>query len=244
MIVNRNDYRIHGSHGIGVGHQLMTNGAYDRAEIEKVVQLLAILQNQRERQIMAYDLGANIGCHSLAYARGLGDTVQVCAVEAQKRVFMMLCANIVLNDHSMIDPFNLAVGGQEGTLTFLAPDYSKPGSYGSLSLRQSGKIEDIGQPLAQANEVSVPMTTLDKLYNRPPDFIKIDIEGMEEEVLGASKEYLDAHGPVLFCEHIKSSMDGLRSLLEALNYRIIPFGMNLIAIRQDDPISDRVRTEG
>jgi hypothetical protein len=46
---------------------------------------------------------------------------------------------------------------------------------------------------------------------------------------------------VLLIERIKSNVTELDSMLRALGYRVAPMGINLLAIHQDDPITDRIK---
>ena len=69
MLVNRQDYCLVGEgQGYGVGWQLLTNSAYDPAEVDLVQQLLASRKNNFGDGVMAIDCGANIGVHTIEWA--------------------------------------------------------------------------------------------------------------------------------------------------------------------------------
>lgn len=44
------------------------------------------------------DVGANVGCLSLPFARCVGPQGVVLALEPQRRVFYNLCANLLINE--------------------------------------------------------------------------------------------------------------------------------------------------
>jgi hypothetical protein len=64
---------------------------------------------------------------------------------------------------------------------------------------------------------------------------------MEEAALRGAKGVLSACKPMLLIERIKSNVTELDSMLRALGYRVAPMGINLLAIHQDDPITDRIK---
>jgi hypothetical protein len=66
------------------------------------------------------------------------------------------------------------------------------------------------------------------------DFIKIDVEGMEEEVLAGARKTIAACHPVLLIEWIKSPKQQLRQSLEDLGYSVFELGINLLAAHQTD----------
>ncbi len=228
MIVNRLDWRQMAEGRIGVGLQLIETGAFDRDEVQFVTTLLQAMQATRERPVIAYDIGANLGCHCLVWARELGANIRICAVEAQPRIFQMLCGNIALNNHTQITPVNAAVGGETGTIRFAEPDYAKPASFGSLELRQSGGSEFIGQALEDRPQITVPLMTLTGLSPFPPDFIKLDVEGMEEEALCNEPTLLRDHRPVLFVERIKTDQQRLVDHVTGHGYLVYVIGINFL----------------
>ena len=68
------------------------------------------------------------------------------------------------------------------------------------------------------------------------DLIKIDVEGMEMEVLEGSIKSLKKHKPQLFIETIKSDKNMIIQFLEKLNYKIKDVNdLNIMAVHKDDP---------
>ena len=46
---------------------------------------------------ISLDVGANIGCHTVPFAKLVGESGRVVAFEPQRLVFQNLCANLALN---------------------------------------------------------------------------------------------------------------------------------------------------
>jgi hypothetical protein len=111
-------------------------------------------------------------------------------------------------------------------------DYLRPGSYGSLELKFRPSTEFIGQGisyqgknLATINQISIDSLNLPRL-----DFLKIDVEGMELEVLNGARETVDKCRPLMWIEWIKSDRGMLEDFLTTRDYGIEVSGGNLIAI--------------
>jgi hypothetical protein len=81
------------------------------------------------------------------------------------------------------------------------------------------------------------MTAIDNLGLQRLDFIKIDIEGMEMEALLGAEKSIGAYRPQLMIEKIKSNEGDICRFLERFDYKIFPFGINLVAVHHDDPVA-------
>ena len=88
------------------------------------------------------------------------------------------------------------------------------------------------------------MLSIDSLKLKRIDFIKIDVEGMEEEVLKGSTISINRFYPILLIEHIKSDINSLKNFLEKKNYEIFVVGMNILAIHKEDPTLKDINIKG
>lgn len=237
MMVNRFDYHLVNNSGYGVGFQLLNHAAFDPEEIHIATQLL---QSRREHfgdGVVALDCGANIGAHTIEWAKTMFGWGQVIAIEAQERLFYALAGNITLNNCFNAKAIFAAVGSTDGNIDVPIPDYFKPASFGSLEIRQKPTTEFIGQEIdySEAHCFKTTLMAIDSLKLKRLDFIKIDIEGMEMEALEGAKQSIAAYHPQLFIEKIKSDEAALQTFLQAMNYQVFQLGINLLAIHHDDP---------
>jgi FkbM family methyltransferase len=238
MIVNRHDYRMTGpGQGYGVGYQLLNYGAFDQGEVSIALKILMLRQKHHGAGVVALDVGANIGCHAVSWACALRGIGQVVAIEAQERLYYALCGNIAMNNCSNARALFAAVGAEVGHLDVPVPDYDRPGSFGSLEMRQRAGTEYIGQSVSYAPErlQRVPMTTIDALELPRCDFLKLDVEGMEADAIAGAAATLEQHRPALMIELIKSG-DSLVTDLQARGYHMYPIDMGAVAIHGDDPM--------
>lgn len=117
-------------------------------------------------------------------------------------------------------------------------DYTKPASFGSLEIRPSERTEFIGQQAdySETGTTPTPLVSIDSLKLARVDLIKIDVEGMELEVLEGARESIQAYQPSLLIEAIKSSANGIAAFLKRLGYQTTPAGLNLLAVHGNDPL--------
>jgi len=246
LIVNRNDYRmLDETRGFGVGYQLLTTSWFDPDEVDMVLRLLRFRRETAGDGVVALDCGANIGVHTVEWARSMHGWGSVIAIEAQERIYYALAGNLAINNCFNASALHVAVGSTTGTLDIPVPDYSKPSSFGSLELRQSPGNEFIGQAIDYSAEKCHPvdLITIDSLALKRLDLLKLDIEGMELEAIAGADETLRRHKPVLLVESIKSDKEKLTSTLEALGYKIFPAGINLLAVHATDPVAERIQVQ-
>ncbi len=238
LILNRFDYRmVNETAGFGVGHVLLETSTFEPQVGSVAMQLLTQRRQHFGDGVVALDCGANIGVHTVAWAKGMTGWGQVLAIEAQERIFYALAGNITINNCFNARAFNAAVGAADGVLRVPQPDYRAPASFGSLELRQSATNEFIGQAIDYSEERLVPirMLAIDSLQLARLDMIKIDVEGMEVEVLEGAKATLGKCLPIIIVEGIKSDQQAIREALASYGYEWFPFELNYLAIHPSDP---------
>lgn len=134
------------------------------------------------------DVGAHIGTHAVFFARHVGPDGRVFAFEPQRLSFHLLCGNAALNALMNLKCLNLAVGAGGGKIEVPIVDPTREFNFGSVSL-DTGLAGD-----------SVQMVTIDSLGLARCDFIKIDVEGLEGDVLTGARSTILKYKPKLFLE--------------------------------------------
>src|SRR3974390_1071608 len=88
LIVNRMDFHnVAGGGGYGVGYQILETGSFDAPEVDLVLQLLDLRRKYFGDGVVALDCGANIGVHTVTWARRLTGWGKVFAFEAQECLY-------------------------------------------------------------------------------------------------------------------------------------------------------------
>jgi len=193
--------------------------------------------------VFAIDCGANIGIHTIEWAKCMTGWGYVLAIEAQERIYYALAGNIAINNCFNAVALNAAVTDKPGVLMMPQPDYLAPASFGSLELRKSNNTEFIGQPIdySEGNLRPVQGISIDSLNLSRIDFIKIDIEGMEMEALAGAARSIANNKPVLLIETIKADATTLCEWLMAREYKVFHVGINALAVHASDPVLRHVK---
>jgi FkbM family methyltransferase len=242
MILNHLDYQAEGDRTFGVGHEILRDSSFCMYEAGIAT---ALLDWRRERYgdgVVAVDCGANIGVMTVEWARHMTGWGEVLAIEAQERIYYALAGNICLNNCFNARALHAAVGNTDGELKIPQPDYCRPGSFGSLELKPRSGGEFIGQQVSYAPETMrrVIAFRLDSTQLPRVDLIKIDVEGMEEEVLRGAEQTIARCKPYLLVEHYKLGAEPLTAVLTRMGYRVWEDGMNLVCVPDDDPNAARI----
>ncbi|MBT7772019.1 MAG: FkbM family methyltransferase, partial [Rhodospirillales bacterium] len=186
-----------------IGKSLELYGEYSASET-------TLFQHFVQPASTVLDVGANIGVFTIALARLVTPTGAVLAFEPQQAVFDVLSTNVEANFLTNVTLHQVGVGRDLGTLNVPALDYDVPGNFGGVEL--SG-ITDKGTP--------VDVITIDSLDLAACNFIKIDVEGMESEVIAGAADTIRKLRPVIFIENDRKQKSA--EIIEALfdlNYRI------------------------
>ncbi|MEM4360222.1 MAG: FkbM family methyltransferase [Candidatus Bilamarchaeaceae archaeon] len=190
-----------------------------------------------ERGWVVYDLGANLGYYSIFFARSVGPQGHVFCIEANPVCIYFLQANLAANHIENSTVLPIAVAKQEELLQFKV-NYASSG----LGITQASNFytSKIG------HEVLVKATSLDELISqyhlRPPNLIKIDVEGDEYFVASGMNQILHNHRPILLVEiHGIESATHTLPLLERHNY-VFEYGGKIFPSAEQflDNFSDRV----
>jgi FkbM family methyltransferase len=246
MIVNRFDeVRRPDNSGFGVGFQILENAAYDPGDVTLLLTLLDLRRRCYGDGIVAIDCGANIGVHTVEWARHMTGWGVVIAVEAQERIYYALAGNLAINNCFNARAIHAAVSDTPGMMKIPNPNYLVPASFGSLELKHREGTEFIGQAIdySEARMVEVRAITLDAFNFPRLDLIKMDVEGMELEALAGAIKSIQTHRPQMLIEALKVDAGKLRAWLEALDYTVLQSGINLLAIHKADECLKHLKIE-
>jgi FkbM family methyltransferase len=156
-------------------------------------QKLLYLQGERfiaERHVLrelltpgmrAVDVGANIGYYALLLANVLGPQGSIICFEPEPANVAELNRNIAANGLDNVEVIAKAVGNADGIASFSSGINS--------GIARDGK-----------GDFTCPVCRLDTVLTSHVDFIKIDVEGHECQVLEGAQRILRQHHPTLFVE--------------------------------------------
>jgi FkbM family methyltransferase len=181
-----------------IGASLLHYGEYAPVETDH---LLALVDSTS----IVIDVGANIGCLTVPLAKKAHG---VWAFEPQRLSFQMLCANLALNDLENVIARPQAVGAKAASLRLKQVTWNRTVNSGNSELKADGS----GDP--------TDVVALDSLGLQRCDLIKIDVEGLEAEVLEGARATLARCRPTLFLEADRPDRTpALIALVKSLGYR-------------------------
>ena len=184
-----------------IGRSLELYGEYSEGEPAVWSQIL-------HPGMTTIEVGANIGAHTIFLAKKLGPAGRLFAIEPQRQLYQMLQGNLALNEIKNTFVMHGAIGREMGTIAVPDVDYSKDGNFGGTSL---GGI----------SEERVPLSTIDHIAAERVHFIKIDVEGMECDVIEGATNTLRRCKPILYVENDRSSKSSeLIEMLMLHDYRL------------------------
>ena len=189
-----------------IGRSLELYGEFSEEEIRLFEKIISPTD-------VAVDVGANIGTHTVALSRLARD---VWALEPQKSVFDCLCANIAVNGLRNVHCLHLAAGRDARSIAVPQIDPDTIFNFGGLELFHDWSASG-------HNTAMISVIPLDTLALPACDFIKIDVEGMELEVLEGAAETIARAQPILYVENDRAANQAaLITYLKSLGYHIWP----------------------
>ena len=159
----------------------------------------------------AVDVGASFGIFSMAMANAVGARGGVWAFEPTPATAEFLQATLALNEVHQVNLTRAAVSDQPGTVEFITGPNSE--------LNAVAKAGEAGGEV-----LTVPSLTLDQAaaqYGwRDVDFVKLDVEGHELQVLAGARSFLTQASPLVMFEITAGEGVDLRPLtaFEAVGY--------------------------
>lgn len=163
-----------------------------------------------------WDVGANVGLFSRAAAFHAGSDGVVVAMEADSEAVSLIRRSCRFrpDDHAKITILPVAVSATCGFVSFEI----------AMRSRSANAIHGFGstQTGGVAESRTLPCVALDSMLEhfRPPDVLKIDVEGAELDVLRGGRRIIEVARPFIYCEVQGNTWVQVSELLERQGYRL------------------------
>lgn len=157
--------------------------------------LQRLLQEIRPREVV-YDIGTNLGLYTIFLAKAVGSHGRIIGFEPELRSFERCQENLRLNSLANVKVFDRALGNEDREIVLAVDESAASGVHHVLG-RRDGETSTRWQ--------SAKMVVGDRFIDMEslptPNVIKIDVEGMEEEVLlGLTQTLRRPQCRLVFCE--------------------------------------------
>jgi FkbM family methyltransferase len=140
----------------------------------------------------------------------------------------MLCGTMAINGLTNVFCHQLAVGNNDiAEIEISLPNYNSFNNFGGLELIAARTSDN--QNMTKYGSEIVKVITLDSLGEKV-DFIKMDIEGMEDKAVEGAKETIDKHRPICFIEIAKTNFDSIFTYFKSKKYSAYINSMDAIFI--------------
>ena len=180
LAATRYGHMIYHAHDLYVGQSLQLYGEFSPGEMDLYRFLL-------QPGDVVVEGGANIGALTVPIAQAVGETGLVFAFEPQRLTFQALCGNLALNSLPNVFAMNTALGAESGHIHVPAVNLTSPDNVGGVELDAS-KPPNIG--VATLDSYQFPRCTL----------LKLDVEGMELDVLQGATDTIKRCRPLIVAE--------------------------------------------
>ena len=162
-----------------------------------------------------WDMGDHFGIYSVGLARRTGPTGQVAAFEPNPLSFARLERHRRMNDLTWLKPFEAGVSDTTGAAQFY--------TYGDLESTVTHLPYDQEPAGPATRPIDIRLVRLDDLVQsgqiRPPQLIKVDVEGHGHRALQGASRTLAASRPLLIIAiHSPQEWEGCVALLQPLGY--------------------------
>ena len=182
------------------------------------------VMGELERRVIAHfvapgmhviDVGANIGLYTLYFHKQVGETGKVTSLEPAPELRAALEKSLAKNHAQNVDILAFGAGSAEGSLSLSLDPWNSGNNW------LAADSATTGQP-----QITVPVRRLDSLpLERGPDFVKIDVQGWEVEVLKGMSGWVEKGiRPMIFCEIAESGLRVAGTSTRALASTLCEFG--------------------
>jgi FkbM family methyltransferase len=166
------------------------------------------------------DIGAHIGLYTIISSKRVGANGKVVAIEADPENFEMLNSNIKLNQLTNVIPLNYAVFSKETKIKLYLPSgesgFTKYNTIMPNWINTQEKFVEVN-----ANTLDY-LLQLNKIRQEEVNWIKIDVEGAEFEVLKGATNVLSKSKDIALLIEVHG-LDNYRPILEfvsSYNFKI------------------------
>ncbi len=188
-----------------IGAYINQFGVYEKEELDILMEFLAPL-HETFRQGTCLDVGANIGNHSLFFARYFA---KIEAFEPNPATYQLLAFNV--GRVGNIFPHPVGLGTERGTFHMR----EDPGNLGGARIDRQDAGGSIAIQVERLDDLGLDLSAL--------SFIKMDVEGFEASVIRGGTATIGTHHPLIVLEQLESEfVDGSTecvALLEGMGYR-------------------------
>lgn len=196
-----------------IGHWMKQHGSMNPLQSYEMQSLL-------QEGDVAIDVGANLGCYTVPFAERVGRHGKVLAFEPFRWLQQIVSANVAINGLSNVWVLPVGLGTETARFEARPPQlrfFSSPGGMKLMGQQDGMKQEEAVQlydwdsepeqiTVVSLDELLVTRSPSTALLGVPPiddiRLIKIDVEGMEKEVIAGARQAVWHFKPIIWTENV------------------------------------------
>lgn len=161
--------------------QIYTGGLYEKHIVREII------NNTKEGDV-CIDVGANIGHHTIIMSQNVKDTGKVYAYEPIPKIKEQMEKSLSLNNIKNVDTIQIALSDKEEVL--------------ELNIcKESIASSSLVNIMSTGEKITIQTKTLDSYNYDRVDFMKIDVEGFEYNVLLGAEKTIAKNKPTIIIEY-------------------------------------------
>ena len=204
----------------------LTNWLVNEFE-SKEPETITWIQNFKEinnRKIIFWDIGANLGLYSI-YASKIHNNIEVISFEPSTNNLRVLSRNISINDlHNKIKIFQLPLGEQSFSFSLMRESTFVEGQSNN-AFRVPLNFE--GKKFISTNNYQVLGTSINSILDNNllqiPNYIKIDVDGLEHLILKGASKYLSHKDiksiQIEINENFQDQLNSVKKIMKENNFQ-------------------------
>ncbi|EDM42959.1 hypothetical protein SCB49_01607 [unidentified eubacterium SCB49] len=184
--------------------------------INKAIFLLKKHKPKQGDSYTVFDVGANFGYLGFAWKQSIAKKGSVYSFEPHPNLFSSIKSSVLLNKFESFYCINKAVGKNEGIINL------------HLSNATSNTLSDFSGDIVVNKSVKIKMTSLDAFVEQNKiktlDLIKIDVDGIEHNILEGAKKAIVKYKPIIIVE--TNNDVKIHTFLRSNGYKILDMNLN------------------
>tara|TARA_B100000989_G_scaffold90267_1_gene65288 strand:+ start:2635 stop:3477 length:843 start_codon:yes stop_codon:yes gene_type:complete len=206
-----------------IGLAIREYGEYSELELDIILNFI----NEGDT---VFDVGANIGCFTVPMAKKAGLKGRVYSFEPQPFINKLLQENIHSNNIDNVQIMKQGLGFKKELYELEDIDYSLTGNFGGVGLTTDNSSFT---KIKSKRKYKIKVIKLDKfLYLRKCNFLKLDAENMDLDVLKGGQNFLKKFRPTLWVENQKKYPNHINKFLLENDYK--PFWVTTMFYNPDN----------
>ena len=191
-----------------IDHKILFTGAYEKPTNDILIKYI-------EKGDTVIEAGANTGTETILISRLVGEIGSVLAFEPVPHISEKLSYNCEINKLTNVNISNLALSDSTGETTFYIADED-------FINQGMGSLDGSHQKVKR--KINVQLETLDNYFTlnniKKLDFLKMDVQGAEYQILKGGISVITRFRPVIFLEAEEgwSSTADLYEILTEMDY--------------------------